>query len=94
MVVAPFEAQYRAVALVEGEPTEARGGGDERAASGGIQSEAHGVALMPLPDRLMSALLGQVLAGQVRLEPVEEAFPAGCRLGCDGAIIEDMRERQ
>ena len=80
--------------LVESEPTEVQCGGDELAAWSGIQSEAPGVALMPLPDWLMSALLGQVLAGQVRLEPVKVAFPASCRLGRDGAIIEDMRERQ
>jgi hypothetical protein len=53
LVVAPFEAQRGAV--LQGEPAKAQLGRDEGPARGGVETEAGRVALVPLPDRLVSA---------------------------------------
>lgn len=68
MVVAPLEAQDRAV--IEGESAEAQGR-DEGSTRSRIEPEAGGVALVSLPDRLVGALLGQVFVGEVRVEPLQ-----------------------
>jgi len=76
LVVTPLEAQHGTG--LEAGPAKAQAR-DERPARGRVEPEAGGVALVALPDRLVGAFLGQVLAGQLRTEPVEVALPSrGC----------------
>jgi hypothetical protein len=64
MVVTAPEPQYRA--FLKHDAAKGQGRRDELPARRRIQAEQRGVALMPLPDRIVSLLLGQAPAAQMR----------------------------
>jgi hypothetical protein len=58
----------------------------------GVKPEALGVALVQLGDRLVRLLLGQILAREVRVEPVEVDLPPRRVLRAEGSVVEDVGE--
>lgn len=91
VLVATLEPQHWAVVEREAAKVQVR---DEFTAGRRVQPKACGVALVSLPDRVVSDLCRQVLACQVRPEPVEVALPPGRSMGGDRPVVEDMGERQ
>jgi hypothetical protein len=73
-------------------PSPCQAARDERPARGRVEPEAGGVALVALSDWLVGAFLGQVLAGQLRIEPVEVALPSRGCLGGQLRITRDVSE--